>query len=281
MYTDNDYYKSTDEGISWISLIRVNYGRPLATNNFGDIFTVGLNGSVIRSSDDGGTWNPVSDKISSYEELDLQSFLIFHPKSSTGLMGVSFYNMNNRITTDNGMTWNDPMFNVYLDESIFIDSAYHYCFFDNIWVIRCDANFRNWDTLINAGIKNRFLNIAIAGPDGHYYAFSQWGGIYRTIDNFVSVPNPHILNSNLSLSVYPNPVSSEAEIVYTLPDSGLAKIKLYNSLGICVATLFDGYCDLGINKCNIKMEDMTPGIYFINLIAGDKIITEKIAVISL
>jgi hypothetical protein len=80
------------------------------------------------------------------------------------------------------------------------------------------------------------------------------------------------------INAYPNPFNGLATITFEVPVSGKTTIKVYNSTGNQVATLFEGTAEKGHNyKVEFKAGNLPNGIYFYNMLTPDgKSITKKL-----
>jgi hypothetical protein len=70
------------------------------------------------------------------------------------------------------------------------------------------------------------------------------------------IPNGVELKQN-----YPNPFNPTTEINYTLAKSGHVTLKVYDSLGLVVATLVDGFMNTGGHTVKFDAKNFTSGIY--------------------
>ncbi|MBS4016292.1 MAG: T9SS type A sorting domain-containing protein, partial [Candidatus Latescibacteria bacterium] len=83
----------------------------------------------------------------------------------------------------------------------------------------------------------------------------------RTI---VSVMTENINNIyNFSVNVTPNPITRTAIINYSLPVTGKALLKLYNSSGRLVETLLDNTMTAGTYSMNLNATKLAKGVYFL------------------
>lgn len=79
---------------------------------------------------------------------------------------------------------------------------------------------------------------------------------------------------------YPNPFNPETVIRYSLPQSEHASIKIYNSLGSEVCTLFDGFKNAGTYEEKFNVGTFASGVYFYKLQAGNYTTTRKMIILK-
>ena len=78
---------------------------------------------------------------------------------------------------------------------------------------------------------------------------------------------------------YPNPFNPSTTIQYSVPKSGNVSVKIFNALGEEVAKLVDEYQKAGTYKVNFNGENLSSGIYFYQLRAGNFIETNKMVIL--
>lgn len=83
------------------------------------------------------------------------------------------------------------------------------------------------------------------------------------------------------LFVYPNPVSNQTTVEFTLPDSGQTSVALYNTKGQFIHKLFTGITEANTtNSFVLDAETLKNGIYIINLRSGKNSLTKKLVVVN-
>jgi len=68
---------------------------------------------------------------------------------------------------------------------------------------------------------------------------------------------------------YPNPFNPVTNISYTIPQNGIVSIKVYDILGKEVSTLVNGYQNAGLYTLQFDASNLSSGVYFYKLTAGD------------
>ncbi|MDR0865270.1 MAG: T9SS type A sorting domain-containing protein [Candidatus Symbiothrix sp.] len=84
--------------------------------------------------------------------------------------------------------------------------------------------------------------------------------------------------SGVSYKVFPNPFKNSIEVSYTLPEEVSVSIELYNSQGVKLATLLNNQLQKGSNSFSKDIANyvQSPDIYFLKLIFGKEVFTEKL-----
>ncbi|HTY10313.1 MAG TPA: endonuclease [Bacteroidota bacterium] len=89
-------------------------------------------------------------------------------------------------------------------------------------------------------------------------------------------PNTILLGQN-----YPNPFNPETSIEFAVPTSGIATLKVYNTLGEEVATLVNGSVEAGVlNRAAFNGASFAGGAYFYTLRSGRFIETRKMLLLK-
>ena len=83
--------------------------------------------------------------------------------------------------------------------------------------------------------------------------------------------------ASVGLNVYPNPFSTKAEVVFSLLESGKARLELYDAKGSLVTVLFDGEMEAGTNyHATIDGTNLPEGIYIARFVTNDNVMNKKI-----
>jgi hypothetical protein len=85
-----------------------------------------------------------------------------------------------------------------------------------------------------------------------------------------TTPTDFMLGQN-----YPNPFNPITHIEYSIPVSGQVSLKVFNSLGQEVATLYDGIQEAGKYVATFNSSELTSGSYIYQLKSGDVTISKK------
>jgi glycosidase len=112
---------------------------------------------------------------------------------------------------------------------------------------------------------------------GEYYVYAS-----RNINNIVvtAVNNPTVTANDLQISIAPNPVSGNATIQYTIPQSGNVTINVKNLNGNNIATLINAFKAKGtqtiaLNSNGFNAQTLSNGLYLLELTVNGTRRTEK------
>jgi hypothetical protein len=102
----------------------------------------------------------------------------------------------------------------------------------------------------------------------------QWPGA-TAVDEHIIKPIDYSLSQN-----YPNPFNPSTTVNYSLPQTGLVKLTLYNILGEEVKTLVNDVKEKGNYSVNLNASELTSGIYIYRIEAGSFIQTRKMTLLK-
>jgi hypothetical protein len=112
---------------------------------------------------------------------------------------------------------------------------------------------------------NNYSNLAVEGLG------------YVIIDEKELPLNHYFLTQN-----YPNPFNPTTKISYSLPQPGIVQIKVYNILGIKVATLVNEYRQAGTYEAefNAPTLKLPSGVYIYSLRVNDFMTSRKMTLLK-
>lgn len=267
------YCISKDDGVSWYCLDTNIIGETLTSNSAGQLF---MNSNswrkIFRSIDNGYKWDEIF--IEEFISFD-RSKLYFHPIESTGFIYVPLE--KTFFTSDNGASWSKSSIDYLNYYYAFVDSSYRFCFPEYKRIIRSDAYFRNFDTLVFKNNVDLILEDFYVSPEGYYYGFGKYGGIYRSMQKYLSVNDLNNFSpSKVDLKVFPNPTSGLVYITAQLPGNLSISYKLFNYIGLPVATLTGQTSE----TVSFDVSNFPQGVYFIVLKTDTETVTKQFTVVK-
>lgn len=103
------------------------------------------------------------------------------------------------------------------------------------------------------------------------------GGAFNIIIASTSVSGIEEVKPNIyNMAVYPNPSSSSSNIRYNLIMEGTVDIKLFNSMGEEISSIYSGKQSPGVYALPIDMQTLPQGVYFCRLSVDGKMTTQAI-----
>jgi len=96
-----------------------------------------------------------------------------------------------------------------------------------------------------------------------------------TTDPSVNVEDEFNLSSYELAQNYPNPFNPSTQINYNVGEGGLVNLKVYNILGVEVATLVNEYKPAGSYQATFDGNDLSSGVYIYNLSVNNYTKTRK------
>lgn len=255
----NFILKSTNGGTNWIMQARDTvYSSSIHFINSQTGFTSGGEspgpiiktsaGQVYKTTNQGLTWNNVL-------KVDTVS-----------LFGVNFYG-----ETDVGITFG----NTNIKGNLYLPYVYRTSNFGLTWTMQQISNSQD-PILLNSFMLDKY----------NYYistASFQTGAIFHT-NNGGSVgveENPGMIPDKFSLSQnYPNPFNPSTSIRYNIPNRSQIILKVYNSNGKEIAELVNEIKSPGSYEIKFNAANLSSGIYYYKLTAGDFSETKKMILIK-
>ncbi|MBT8383428.1 MAG: T9SS type A sorting domain-containing protein, partial [Ignavibacteria bacterium] len=150
-------------------------------------------------------------------------------------------------------------------------------------------DFSPYQCNISFGYSSKFFNtdnnVFVGHTDTKLYYSSRVTNdsiIYKTID--FSLTNVQETTSKIRayelFHNYPNPFNPTTKIEFQIEDLGFVDLKVYDVLGNEVATLVNEEKSAGIYEVEFNGSELTSGIYFYQLKAGNFVETKKMIVLK-
>jgi hypothetical protein len=142
----------------------------------------------------------------------------------------------------------------------------------------------------NACYQFYFYDEGGNGLEGQFFALFHGGGtvILRGVGDFgSSISTDFKIDDNVSVSeipfetdaeVYPNPFNNYTNVVVRTNKLSHIRLNVYNMLGGLVYQSDEGMQPAGENKIRISGEGLDNGIYFVQILVNDQVITKRITV---
>ncbi|MFC2130814.1 T9SS type A sorting domain-containing protein [Bacteroidota bacterium] len=101
------------------------------------------------------------------------------------------------------------------------------------------------------------------------------GNLYYAFVNTASVNEYSTISK---VNIFPQPSNGKSTLIFTLPKISNISIKLYNTLGIELKTIADGYFNEGENSISIDVSGLADGVYLVAINYNGKTVVEKMVV---
>ncbi|MBW7887244.1 MAG: T9SS type A sorting domain-containing protein [Bacteroidetes bacterium] len=289
------FLKSTDKGETWISKNMSSYSVDLMDVHFFSPdtgFAVGgnkapnqtSNGIILFTTDGGETWTNVFTSSQTGEWC----WKIDFPSRNTGY--VSLQRDTGKVvnfvkTTDGGKTWHEKFLrsNGYYVQGIgFINDLVGWAGGNSTYTsLETTDGGETWHNA-NFGVRvNRFrrINDSVTFATGQtIYKYQNWSTA-SAVKKEAAAAKGYELKQN-----YPNPFNPSTIIEFTIPpeikNNSLVLVKVYNSAGQEIRTIYDEVKEPGNFKIRFDAGGLPSGTYYYELITEDLKITKKMLYIK-
>ena len=243
---------------------------------------VGNNGTIIQTPDAGSSWAARTAPIGA-----------FRPLRSISVTGNTVFAAGDTVvvlSTDGGVNWvrrntglrGNQVFPAEVVNAIAMGNATHgWIGGDGGIIFKTENGGQSWtrqnSPFAGASIKAMDYNtqrVAFVGTLGTsgYNASPLLTGLDDPISTTVS---GFRLEQN-----YPNPFNPTTQIAFVLPRAGQVNLTVYDVLGRAVATLVDEAVAAGEYRVTFDGRDLSSGIYFYQLRAGDFMETRRMMLVK-
>jgi hypothetical protein len=105
-------------------------------------------------------------------------------------------------------------------------------------------------------------------------------GCYQLMDTADLLSTKTTANSYTLSQNYPNPFNPSTTIQYSIPQGSTVRIKVFDIMGKEIKTLVDEYQQKGIYTIDFNAANLSSGVYFYSLTAGDYTSTKKMVLLK-
>jgi len=269
-------YKSTNGGGNWVKIFSLTENvYSIIKTNSGRILAAGY-GKVFYSDNEGTNWNTTTNGFVSFTP---SAFAI----NNQGEVFLSTLGYGIYKTTDNGINWVNKTGAGWEYSSLIINSdGSMYAGTKGNWIYRSLNNGDNWE-LVKSGMgEDKYVLSLLTNSTGYLFAGMDYYGIYKSVNKVVTdvedlkkLPLDFDLKQN-----YPNPFNPSTKISWQSPTSGWQTLKVYDVLGNEVANLVEGYRNAGSYEVEFNASNLSSGIYYYTLIAGNYSQTKKMILLK-
>lgn len=110
--------------------------------------------------------------------------------------------------------------------------------------------------------------------------FYSFNSILDSVTTAVENPDLSIIEDYNLSNAYPNPFNSSTTIIYSIQKQSYVTLKVYDGLGREVQTLINKELSLGKYKVQFNASDLSSGVYFYRLQAGNFVETKKMLLLK-
>lgn len=126
-----------------------------------------------------------------------------------------------------------------------------------------------------ANVYGGGVTFVAAGQNRIFYDGSNVSPVVGINNNGNGIPQSFSLSQN-----YPNPFNPETKINFAIPRASFVTIKIYNTLGQVVSQLVSENMEAGFYTYDFNASNLTSGIYFYRITAGEFTDTKKMMLIK-
>lgn len=289
----NPYYvqKTTNGGANWTLINPPGIpGNASAQNSLcmvdDQFFGFGLNSSaVVYLTSNGGT-NWFSSPLNLTGSSLFTSALAFSDNKQIGVAALSTSHPSISRSTNGGVTWaainlggsgsttNSALKWINGTNTVFflgqVSTASKFYMSTNAG--------QNWTAMTSAGSNFFHFDFVRVGTTVTGFATCVGGAIYKLTQTVTLVNNGNnVIPTEYKLEQnYPNPFNPSTTISFSIPRQEFVTLKVYNAAGKEVASLVNKKLDAGgYNERFIATKDISSGVYFYKLTAGNFTDTKK------
>ncbi|HIF13825.1 MAG TPA: T9SS type A sorting domain-containing protein [Bacteroidetes bacterium] len=273
---DGSILKTTDGGNSW-NIKASGSTRDLSNISFpvhdtGYVVATGYNWEFLKTTDGGDTWNiiPIAP-LSNLSSLEAVHFT----DASTGFIG-GWYLASFVKTSDGGNSWSNVnisnsgtgLYSIY-----FPSPGIGYAVGWNGTLYKTDDGGNNWNTQVS-GTPNDLYSVYFMN-DSTGIIVGSWGLILKTSNGGSITTNSMIQKAEEEhLSIFSGPYSNSLTIEFNNDKREAFELEVFDLIGNRVKRIGNIVSESFV----VEKENLTPGIYIIELRSATKTYNEKVLI---
>jgi hypothetical protein len=120
------------------------------------------------------------------------------------------------------------------------------------------------------------------GPDTALALIDQWAEDYYNMYWYLYTgieENSEFRISDREMKILPNPISRSGMISFSLPTAASVSLRLYNTLGQLVETLYDGIKPEGVHEVYLNAQALPQGMYFVVLQTEGNVVSRSVVIL--
>ncbi len=280
--------RSEDRGETWETLTTPGFFgiNNVAVSAQGILFASGQDG-VIYSQNNGDDWQTTRLDLCTFntDEFLLSSndhvFAVcdgLHRSTDQGVswdsIGFGDYSISAVAEGPSGNLFVSTVVDHRLDDSGLYQISN---FASRLWVSADNGD--SWQ-LIDTSLQHTYITDMVVTADAQLYAATAGNGIYQLdVSNIVVTsteqPASPALSARLEL-VAPNPFSSQTNVEWSLPASGMVELQVTDLLGRPVANLLREWLPAGTHRFTYTPNNLTAGLYLVRLRTKNGVQTQRL-----
>ncbi len=152
----------------------------------------------------------------------------------------------------------------------------------NVFIIKAAGNdsFYVWETLTGsvAGMNIKIFDLDNNGLNEIIMSSEQQTWIYEYEPGGIAEASNE--PQKAALEVFPNLVRGILKVRFNSPNESHVKIELYDITGRLTNVVFDGKTKIGVHEISVLTKELTSGVYFFRIVAGNEEITRKVIILE-
>jgi peroxiredoxin len=213
---------------------------------------------------------------------------------------IFFFGANCPHCKDNGPVTEDQIYQSFKSNENFValgldtwnTSAASVTNFKNVTGISYPLLLDSRQSLVDYyGNASAYDRSVVIGADGKVaykgtgFVNTDYEDVNDSIESELSIATSVVDDIELPFSVslaqnYPNPFNPSTTISYSLPEAADVSLKIYNMLGVEVATIQHGFRSSGKHTINYDASNLSSGIYIYRLQTGNISLTKRMTLLK-